>query len=483
MLFKGVVIGLYFLVILWAGIRGLKKTRSFLDFFLGGGNVGAWMSAFTYATAYFSAVIFIGFAGSVGWNFGLSGLWIALGNAFIGVLCVWMLMGRAIKRMAMEYNVFTMAEFFEKRYQSSGLRLFTACVIFVFFIPYSCAVFMGLSYLFQFNFGISYPVALLTMGGATAMYMVLGGYRSMAILDIFFGMVMAVGVFILIGFVFYKGGGLGRMVTDLSAIDPGLVAVVAPGKAWSLFCLVFVTSIAPFAMPQLVQKFYAIRDERAIRIGTVASTIFALSIGSVAYFTGASTRLFLNPANAPNAFSDGKPVFDALMPELFANVIPPSLSVVILLLVLSASISTLAALVLISSSAVVKDFYAGFIKKNASDYRLTLYMRYGNFCFITIAVLLAFLKPSSILAMMAISWGAIGSAFLGPFVWGLFWKKATKGAAYTAGITGLVLCLGLYVSGFSSPESGTIGMMASLSLVPLVNWIFVGKENASSETV
>lgn len=480
MLIKSVVIGLYFFVILWAGIRGLKKTRSFLDFFLGGGKVGGWMSAFTYATAYFSAVIFIGFAGNVGWNFGLSGLWIALGNAFIGVLAVWVFMGRAIKRMALEYNVFTMAEFFEKRYQSSGLRLFTACVIFIFFIPYSCAVFMGLSYLFQSNFGISYTLALLIMGGGTAMYMVLGGYRSMAILDIFFGMVMAVGVLVLISFVFYKGGGPAQMTSDLAAIDPGLVSVTGPGKGWALFCIVFVTSVAPFAMPQMVQKFYAIRDERAIRIGTVASTLFALLIGSVAYFTGASTRLFLSPDNAPKAFSDGKPVFDALVPELFANVIPSSLSVVILLLVLSASISTLAALVLISSSAVVKDFYAGFIKKNASDYRLTLYMRYGNFCFITVAVLLALTEPASILAMMAISWGAIGSAFLGPFVWGLFWKKATKGAACVSGITSLVLCLGLYLWGFSSPEAGTCGMMASLLLVPMVNWIFVGKGKTSS---
>jgi SSS family solute:Na+ symporter len=233
------------------------------------------------------------------------------------------------------------------------------------------------------------------------------------------------------------------------------------------FLSCFLTSVAPLAMPQLVQKFYAIKDKKSIQIGMIASTCFALLICGIAYFTGATARLFLTPENAPNAFNNGKPVFDALMPELLANVIPESLSVLILLLILSASMSTLAALVLISSSSVVKDIYAGFIKKNVTDDRLTLLMRCSSLFFILLSVILAYFKPTTIVAILGISWGAIGSVFIGPFIWGLFSNKADRIGAISSSVLGLAACILLYATGSSSPEAGTIGMLVSLSVNPI----------------
>jgi len=473
MLFKSLIIAIYAFTIIGIGIIGLKKTKSFSDFFLGGGNIGPWMTAFTYATAYFSAVLFIGFAGKIGWGFGYSGLWIALSNALIGVLAVWWFLGNRIKKMSVEYEVHTMSEFFEKRYDSQFLKFFAGISIFIFFIPYSSAVFMGLSYLFKSNFNIDYTLALIVMGSFTAVYLVLGGYKSMAMIDVVFGIIMIVGVFILLFFTLSKAGGLNNITQNLAAINPDLIKLVGPPGIWNLFCLIFLTSIAPMAMPQLVQKFYAIKDKRSIHIGMIASTVFALIIGGVAYFTGATTRLFLSPENSPNAFMQGKPVFDALMPELLANVIPDSLSVLMLLLILSASMSTLAALVLISSSAAVKDIYSGFINRKASDRQLTLYMRYTSAFFILLSVVLAYFKPSSIVAILAVSWGAIGSVFLGPFLWGLFSKKVNKIGAISSSVLGLAVCLILYISGSSSPEAGTIGMMVSIAVNPVFSLIKV----------
>lgn len=467
MILKTVIVSIYALAIIGIGIAGLRRTRSFNDFFLGGGDVGPWMTAFTYATAYFSAVLFIGFAGKIGWGFGYSGLWIALGNSLVGVLGVWGLLGWRIKRMSVEYNVATMAEFFEKRYDSRFLKLFASVCIFVFFIPYTSAVFMGLSYLFRANFGIDYTMALIVMGSFTSIYLVLGGYKSMAMVDVVFGMIMLVGVSILLGFTLNAGGGLMSITEQLNAIEPALTQAVGPPGIWPLFCLIFLTSIAPLAMPQLVQKFYAIKDQRSIHIGMIASTFFALLIGGVAYFTGSTARLFLNPQNAPGAFADGRPIFDAIMPEMLAKVIPESLSVVMLLLILSASMSTLAALVLIASSSVVKDLYAGFVNKNTSDARLTSLMRIASVLFIMISVILAFFRPSTIVAVLGISWGAIGAVFLGPFLWGLLTKRANRTGAVTASVLGLCVCLGMYAAGRPSPESGTIGMMVSLVTVPI----------------
>lgn len=466
---KCAIIALYALLIVAVGVLGLRKTRTFSDFFLGGGKIGPWMTAFTYAAAYFSAVLFIGFAGKIGWGFGLSGLWIALGNALVGVLGAWWLLGWRVKRMATAENVHTMPEFLEKRYDSRFLKLFAAVAVFVFFIPYSAAVFMGLSYLFESNFQIRYEYALVAMGVFTALYMVLGGYKSMAMIDVCFGVIMVAGVAVLLWFAYDKGGGWVKIADDLSRIDARLAGAVGPPGWWALFSLVFLTSVAPFGMPQLIQKFYAIKDQRAIRIGMSASTLFALLIGGTAYFTGATTRLFLSPETTPKAFADGKPLHDLLMPELLAKVVPQSLSVLMLLLVLSASMSTLAALVLISSSAVVKDFYAGAVNPRASDAKLTLLMRIFSALFIAVSVVLAAVKFDTIVAILSISWGAIGSVFLGPFVWGLFTRRANRLGAIGSAILGLSACLLLYIRGWSPPEAGTIGMLISLTANPVIS--------------
>ncbi len=472
MVTKIVVLSLYAIMIIVIGIIGLRRTKSFSDYFLGGGKIGPWMTAFSYGTAYFSAVLFIGFAGKIGWGFGLSGLWIALFNAFVGVLGVWGFMGWKIKKMSIEYNVSTMNEFLEKRYDSRFLKLFSSLAIFVFLIPYSAAVFMGLSYLFKSNFGIEYWQALIFIGLFTAVYIVLGGYKSMAMIDMIFGMIMTFGVVVLLLSALQKGGGLLNIVNKLKDIDPGLTSAVGPPGLWPLFSLVFLTSVAPFAMPQLVQKFYAIKDRKSVRKGMIASTFFALLIGGVAYFIGATTRVFLTPATNPAAFKGGKPVADILMPELLASVIPQSLSVLILLLILSASMSTLAALVLISSASFSKDFYGGFINPGVSDKKLTFLMRIMNGFFVFVSVVLAYLNIDTIVVVLSISWGAIGAVFLGPFVWGLFSKKVNKFGAIFASMSGLFTCIFLYISGYSPPEAGTIGMMVSLVSPPFASYFY-----------
>lgn len=468
---KIIVVSLYAIMIIVVGLIGLRKTKSFNDFFLGGGKVGPWMSAFSYGTAYFSAVLFVGFAGKVGWEFGFSGLWIALFNAAAGVFLVWAVLGWRIKKMSVELGVTTLSEFLEKRYNSPLFKLLSAVVIFVFMIPYSAAVFMGLSYLFTVNFGIGYGYALIFMGLLTSVYLVMGGYKSMAMIDMIFGIIMTAGVIILFFSTLNTGGGLSAITQSLNNVEPKLTDFIGPPGFWPLFSLVFITSVAPFAMPQLIQKFYAIRDRKAVRTGMVASTFFALLIGGVAYFVGSTTRIFLSPAETPDAFSNGAPLFDRLMPELLTNVVPHGLSVVILLLILSASMSTLAALVLISSSSFSKDFYAGFINKKVSDNKLTGMMRYMSAFFVFLSVLLAWMNIDSIVAILGISWGAIGSFFLGPFVWGLFSTKVNRFGALSSGIIALTLCLLLYIKGIPSPQAGTIGMLASLVINPVFSFL------------
>jgi solute:Na+ symporter, SSS family len=472
---KIIVVTLYAILVVAIGIFGLRRTRSFKDFFLAGGNVGPWLSAFSYGTAYFSAVMFIGFAGKVGWTHGYSGMWIAVTNALVGVFLVWALLGWRIKKVSQEYGVSTMNEFLEKRYNSPFLKLFSVLVIFVFMIPYSASVFMGLSYMFELSFNMEYWHALLIIGSFTATYIVLGGYKSMALIDIIFGIIMVISVTILLFFTLNKGGGLVSITETLSSINPKLTARVGPAGWWPLFSLVFLTSVAPFAMPQLIQKFYAIRDRQSVRTGMIASTLFALLIGLIGYFVGSTTRVFISPDNPAQehlftiAGDVVSPDYDKLMPELLSNMLPGSLSVIILVLILSASMSTLAALVLISSSSISKDLYGGFIKKDAADHVLTRLMRIMSGVFVLLAVLLAMMEFDVIIEILGVSWGAIGSFFLGPFIWGLFSKKVTRFAAVSAALLGLGVCLLLYFSGLSSPAAGTIGMLVSLVVPPVLS--------------
>ncbi len=467
MLANYLVVGAYAALIIIIGLKGMRSTSSYNDFLLGGGNVGPWMTAFSYGTAYFSAVLFIGFAGKLGWGFGLSALWIALGNTLIGVLGVWLLLGNKIKKMTDSLDVKTMPEYLEARFNSPFLKGYTALAIFIFFVPYTAAVFMGLSYLFESTFQLSYSWILLSMGLFTGIYLIMGGYKSMAMMDVIFGIIMTIGVIVLLWFNLKKGGGLPDIISSLKAIEPKLIAPVGPPGIVPLLSLIFLTSVAPFAMPQLLQKFYAVRDKKAIRIGMIASTVFALIVTGIAYFTGALTRIFLSPASAPGAFGEGgAPIFDALIPELLTTVIPSALTVIILLLILSASMSTLASLVLIASSTITKDLYHGFINRKASDTALTKLGRLSSGCFIVLSMILAWLKPAVIVTILSISWGAIASVFLGPFIWGLFSRKLEKAGAVSASILGLGTCMVLFFAWGPGkvPQAASIGMLVSLTV-------------------
>jgi len=471
MAWKIAALAAYVLVIFYVAVTRGKKTKSFNDFFLGGGLIGPWMTAFTYGAAYFSAVIFIGFAGKIGWGFGYSGLWIALGNGLVGVLAVWWIMGARIKRVSRELGVATMPEYLAKRYDSRFLKIFSSAAIFIFMIPYSAAVFIGLSYLFKRNFGLDYVPALIFMGVLTAIYLVLGGYKSMTMLDVIFGVLMLIGGGVLLISILSKTGGFGPATAGLRAIDPKLTEIVGPPGLWPLFSLVFLTSVAPFGMPQLLQKFYAVKDKRSVKIGMIVSTVFALVLSGIAYFSGSVIRLFLSPDTAPSIFPGGKPDFDALMPEMMSIAVPDAFSILILLLILSASMSTLAALVLISSSVVAKDLYAGFINPRISDRSLMLMMRILSATFVLLSVILAYIRPATIVSILGISWGAIGSVFLGPFVWGILNKKVNRNGAIVSAVLGLGACLFLYIRGMASPEAGTIGMIVSLVACPLFSLI------------
>ena len=296
--YSGLVV-LYVVVMLAVGYWCMKRTRDVGDFFLGGRTLGPWISAFAYGTTYFSAVLFIGYAGRLGWGFGIQTMWIVLGNAFIGTTLAWLVLAARTRDMTVRLNALTMPEFLRARYASRPLQIISALVVFVFLVPYSASVYMGLSYLFQKTLGLQYNQALIFLAALTAVYLVMGGYFAVAVSDFIRGIVEFLGVAAMVFLLTRMKGGLGACFTAL--LDPKYMpALHAPppptGPAFpgwmTLWSLVLITSFGPWALPQMVQKFYSIRSKADVKRAMVIATIFALFMCFGAYYSGALTHLF-----------------------------------------------------------------------------------------------------------------------------------------------------------------------------------------------
>jgi solute:Na+ symporter, SSS family len=445
------------------GLWGMKKTTSLNDFFLGGRSIGPWMSAFAYGTTYFSAVLFIGFAGSIGWGFGFKGLWIALGNAIGGALLAWLVLGRRTRRMTQNLDVMTMPEFLHERFQGKYLKMISAIIIFVFLTPYSASVFKGLGHLFEANFHIPYDMALLLMIGITGIYLILGGYFAVALTDFIQGLIMLVGATVMVLLLVAKGGGWSSVINTIPQNYLVHIPVSQHPSFWLLGALVFMTSFGTWGMPQMIQKFYAIKDEKMIYKAAVVTTLFSLVIAFSAYFTGAMSHIFYTP--------ETKPAVDQLIPDLLTKQLPEPLMIVILLLVLSASMSTLSSLVLVSASAIAIDLYKGHVNPKVSKENSLIMMRFLSGIFIAISFIIARYKFEVIVTLMSVSWGAVAGAFMAPFVYGLYWKRTTLVGVKAGMFTGLVLSVWLYFKLGSklSPIAATIAILVPFIVVPLVS--------------
>lgn len=448
----------YVAALLYIAVHSARRTRSTSDFFLGGRSIGPWISAFAYGTTYFSAVLFVGYAGKLGWSYGFGTLWIVAGNVLVGTLLAWALLARRTRRMTVRMNALTMPEFLGARYESTALKRFSAAVIFLFLLPYSASVYMGLSYLFENVLRIDYNQALVAMAALTGIYLVTGGYFAVTLTDFVQGTIMLAGSFLLVIFVVLRSGeAVGSGITGaIDAVRNAQVAQPPNGPpAWlGLLSLVVLTSVGPLGLPQMVQKFYSIKGEPVIRKAAVVSTGFALVCTFGAYFSGAFTRAFYSAAQAKEIGADN------LMPALINDFLPAALTIIILLLILSASMSTLSSLVLVSSSAVAIDLVGG--EARLGERKSTFLLRLLCAVFVGVSLLIA-LKPwTFIVNMMALSWGTVTGAFIAPYIYGLFWKKATRAGAWAAMLSGIACSLGLSM-GLSAWWSGSVGQSFSLS--------------------
>ncbi len=474
-----IILGIYLVLMVAIGIFSFRKTKTVSDFVLGGRNIGSWLTAFAYGTTYFSAVVFIGYSGQFGWAYGVSTVWIGIGNAFLGSMLAWIVLGRRTRTMTKHLDSSTMPDFFEKRYSSNALKIVASVIIFVFLVPYTASVYKGLGNLFALAFHIDINVCLIIMAVITGFYVVAGGYLATAISDFVQGIIMLAGIILVVVCVLNGQGGFTEAINKMSEIPAadgtkGIFTSLFGPDPLGLLGVVILTSLGTWGLPQMIHKFYTIKDDKAIKKGTVISTIFALIISGGSYFMGAFGRLYVE------AGADGKPVngFDMIVPDMLKGTLPDILMGVVVVLVFSASMSTLSSLVMTSSTTLTLDFIKSIFVKNMSHKVQMLVIRSLCAFFVILSVVIAINPNNLITALMSLSWGALAGAFLAPFLYGLFWKGVTKAAVWASFATGIGVTLSNYIislinhtpKGFAAPPTaGAIAMIASLIVVPLVS--------------
>ena len=469
---------IFFAVMIGVGIYARKHAASVDGFVLGGRSAGPWLTAFAYGTSYFSAVVFVGYAGQFGWKYGLASTWIGIGNAVIGSLLAWVVLGRRTRIMSQHLRSKTMPDFFGQRFDSKALKIAASMIVFVFLVPYTASVYNGLSRLFGMAFDIPYSACVIGMAVFTGIYVILGGYMATAINDFIQGIIMLFGIVVVIGAVLSGQGGFMEAIRQMAAIpSDNPVTMGQPGAFTSFFGpdplnllgVIILTSLGTWGLPQMIHKFYAIKDEKSINTGTVVSTVFAIVISGGCYFLGGFGRLFDNASLYNEA---GAVVYDSIIPFMLSK-LPDILIGLVVVLVLSASMSTLSSLVLTSSSTLTLDFLKDNFIKKMSEKKQVLVMQGMVFLFIVLSVVLALDPPAFIAQLMGISWGALAGDFLAPFLYGLYWKGVTRAGVWSSFIAGIGITVSNLIFHYiESPiNAGAIAMVAGLILTPVVSWL------------
>ena len=472
----------FFGVMVYIGLYCRRHTTDVNGFVLGGRSVGPWLTAFAYGTSYFSAVVFVGYAGQFGWKYGIAATWAGIGNALLGSLLAWAVLGRRTRVMTQHLNSATMPQFFAARFQSRGMKLAASAIIFIFLIPYTASLYNGLSRLFGMAFHIDYSVCVIVMAVLTGVYVIAGGYMATAINDFIQGIIMIVGIVMVIAAVLKGQGGFLTALDSLAKVSdptasetPGVFASFFGPDPVGLLGVVLLTSLGTWGLPQMVQKFYAIRSEKAIDKGMIISTLFAVVVAGGCYFLGGFGRLFSTPELvAANGY-------DSIIPTMLEGLSTVLIAVVVIL-VLSASMSTLSSLVLASSSTLTLDFIKDTMFKDMDEKQQIRTMRLLIVAFIAISVVLALIQYASsvtfIAQLMGVSWGALAGAFLAPFLYGLYWKRTTRTACIVNFAFSTVVMLANIFVGSSFPallqspiNAGAFCMLAGLVIVPVFSLI------------
>jgi len=407
----------------------LKSTSNFLqEYFLGSRQLGGFILAMTMIATYGSASSFIGGPG-VAYTMGLGWVLLSMTQLATGYF-VLSVLGKKFAIMARKIRAVTLIDFLKERYQSKWVVILSALSIIIFLFSAMAAQWVGGARLIESLTGLSYTGALFIFAVSVLVYVIIGGFRAVAITDTVQGVVMLVGTLIILVGTVIAGGGMGNIVSDLAAENPNLISPFGSDRSLTpLYVSSFwvLVGIGVVGLPQVAVRAMSYKSSkgmhRALMIGTVVVGFIMLGM----HLTGVFARAVL----------PGIEVGDTVMPQIAMEVLPAWLAGIVLAAPMAAIMSTVDSLLLLVSSAIVKDVYINYVKPDANDQTIKRFSM-GVTTIIGVLVFAMAINPPELLIWLNLfSFGGLEAAFIWPVVMGLYWKRGNAGGAMASILTGV----------------------------------------------
>lgn len=450
---------LIFAIGIWAN-RQVMQSNSFLqEYFLGGREMGGFLLAMTMMATYGSAGSFIGGPG-VAYNTGLGWVLLAMAQLPAGYF-VLMILGKKFAIIARKYQAITLIDFLRERYQSKTVVIVSAASIILFLFASMAAQWIGGARLIESLTGLYYSTALFIFAGAVLIYVIIGGFRAVALTDAVQGSVMVIGTIILLVATVIAGGGISNIMNDLVVENPNLVSPYGADRSLTpLYVSTFwiLIGIGVIGLPQIAVRAMSYKNSKGMHSAIIIGTIALATVMFGMHLIGVLARPVL----------PGIEIGDKVMPLLTLKVLPPYLAGIVLAAPMAAIMSTVNALLILVSSTVVKDIYLNYIKPTASDAQIKKASFYVT-TIIGIAVVLVALRPPDLLVWLNLfAFGGLESVFLWPVIFGLYWKTGNKYGAISSMIIGISSYI--YIDQFMPRVLGmhTVTIPIILSLVAFV---------------
>jgi SSS family solute:Na+ symporter len=423
------VLAVYFAILIGVGFVTQKNSKSSSDYHLGGRKIGGMVSALSFVAAYFSSVVIIG-GGGFGYKFGLSTLWIGATNVLIGTLLAWLVLGKRTRKITKRLEAETVPEFFARRYNLPFARAFTSIVIALFMIVYNVSILKGLGNTFEVLLKIPYIWGVLLSGAITLIYVAFGGYLAVVWTGFIQAIIMAGGLIILLVRGLQVSGGLANGVAMLRKVQEGYVST--PGLwGWpGLISYVMIVSFGVWGMPQMLARFYSIKDNKSIRSGIIWATIGS-SMAFIPYLVGALSRISFPALTNP----------DLAIPMFVNQYLNPFSVSIFFIGVIAAGMSTFSAVLIVSSGAIIRDFLKNSLSLKLNDKQEVKWSIIANVAVGAVSMAIAIKPPGLILQLTAFSWAVIASACLAPFLLGLYWNGTTRLGVICSMVGGFAMSL------------------------------------------
>ncbi|MGH7540402.1 MAG: sodium/proline symporter [Gemmatimonadota bacterium] len=472
------VLVLYLLILLAIGVWGRSASGDVAGFYVAGKQLPSWVIAFSTNATGESAWLLLGLTG-MGYAVGVHALWVVLGEV-LGVTLAWVCVARPFKEYTDRYDSITVPDYLEDRFRDSAhvLRVIGAVVIVTMVAAYTAAQLTASGKAFDSFLGTGYEAGVLIGAAVILFYTVVGGFKAVAYSDLLQGALMFGCLFVLPIVAIAAIGGWGAFVAGLRAADP---ALLLPGGGLGLTPAGVVSAVgfvgiglAFLGSPQLLVRFIAARDRKQLVDASWIAIVCILVFDLGAVFAGMAGRVLFP------ALADPESVYPALADALF----PAALGGVFLVVVLAAIMSTVDSLLILASSAVVRDVVQKILRPGWSERRLSWLGKLVTVVLGAAALAFALAEVRAIFWFVLFAWSGIACAFTPVVLLSLFWKRTTRAGAIAGMVGGFLVTVGwvvLFKDDFYDLYEMIPGFLAGLTLTVAVSLATEAPAGAAEE--